>query len=233
MRTIFPQEIEGVQEVCTEFAQNSARSADKRVRFPVTIRHRSSTAKIYRPAGKFAYYRVAYAVAGKRRMQTFAAYSDAKAAAERIVRDAANGSQAAALSASQSRDALAALQSLESFRQSTGRAVSLLAAVREFVEAAGKLHGRSLDEAVTGYALVRFPCWAMALHGSMRGPNRRCVRDRPRGGTEAQSSSVDFWVNRETCQSRGNFLPGSFRAFRGIGGLIPIFRCATKTLSLA
>jgi integrase len=84
-------------------------------------------------------------------MQTFAAYSDAKAAAERIVRDAANGSQAAALSASQSRDALAALQSLESFRQSTGRAVSLLAAVREFVEASGKLHGRSLDEAVTGY----------------------------------------------------------------------------------
>jgi len=151
MRTIFPNEIGGGQEVCTEFAQNSARSADKRVRFPVTIRHRSSTAKIYRPAGKFNYYRVAYTVAGKRRMQTFAAYSDAKAAAERLVRDTASGSQAAALSASQSRDALAALQSLESFRQSTGRAVSLLAAVREFVEAAGKLHGRSLDEAVTGY----------------------------------------------------------------------------------
>ena len=151
MRTIFPNEIGGSQEVCTEFAQNSARSADKRVRFPVTIRHRSSKAKIYAPAGKFNYYRVAYTVAGKRRMQTFAAYSAAKAAAERIVRDAANGSQAAALSASQSRDALAALQSLESFRQSTGRAVSLLAAVREFVEASGKLHGRSLDEAVTGY----------------------------------------------------------------------------------
>ena len=118
MRTNFPNEIEGVQEVCTEFAQNSARSADKRVRFPVTIRHRSSKAKIYRPAGKFNYYRVAYTTAGKRRMQTFAAYSAAKAAAaERIVRDAANGSQAAALTASQSRDALAALQSLESFRQ--------------------------------------------------------------------------------------------------------------------
>ena len=151
MRTIFPNEIGASQEVCTEFAQNSARTADKRVRFPVTIRHRSSKAKIYAPAGKFNYYRVAYTVAGKRRMQTFAAYSDAKAAAERIVRDAANGSQAAALSASQSRDALAALQSLESFRQSTGRTVSLLAAVREFVEASGKLHGRSLDEAVTGY----------------------------------------------------------------------------------
>jgi integrase len=151
MRTNFPNEIDGVQEVCTEFAQNSARSADKRVRFPVTIRHRASKAKIYRPAGKFNYYRVAFTVAGKRRMQTFAAYSDAKAAAERIVRDAANGSQAAALSASQSRDALAALQRLESFRQSTGRAVSLLAAVSVFVESSEKLHGHSFDEAVTGY----------------------------------------------------------------------------------
>jgi integrase len=84
-------------------------------------------------------------------MQTFAAYSDAKAAAERIVREAASGSQAAALSASQSRDALAALERLESFRQSTGRAISLLAAASELVEALAKLQGRSLDEAVTGY----------------------------------------------------------------------------------
>jgi len=121
------------------------------VRFPVTIRHRSSKAKIYRPAGKFAYYRVSFTVAGKRKMQTFAAYSDAKAAAERIVREAASGSQAAALSASQSRDALAALERLESFRQSTGRAISLLAAASELVEALAKLQGRSLDEAVTGY----------------------------------------------------------------------------------
>jgi NAD(P)-dependent dehydrogenase (short-subunit alcohol dehydrogenase family) len=46
------------------------------VRFPVTIRHRTSKAKIYAPRGKFAYYRLAYATAGKRRMQTFANYSD-------------------------------------------------------------------------------------------------------------------------------------------------------------
>src|ERR1035437_4060519 len=83
MRTNFPNEIWGGQEVCTEFAQNSARSADKRVRFPVTIQHRNSKAKIYRPAGKFNYHRVAFTLAGKGRMQTFAAYSAAKAAAER------------------------------------------------------------------------------------------------------------------------------------------------------
>jgi integrase len=121
------------------------------VRFPVTIRHRSSKAKIYAPGGKFAYYRLAYTTAGKRKMQTFAAYSDAKTAAERIVRDMANGSQAAALTATQSRDALAAFERLQGFYQASGRRVSLLAAVSEFVEAAGKLHGRTLDEAVSGY----------------------------------------------------------------------------------
>ncbi len=121
------------------------------MRFPVTIRHRTSKAKIYRPAGKFNYYRVAFTVAGKRRMQTFANYPDAKAAAERIVRDAANGSTAAALSAAQSRDALAAFERLQSFYQATGRRVSLLAGISEFVEASGKLGGRTMGEAVEGY----------------------------------------------------------------------------------
>ena len=139
------------QKICTEFAHKNTRTADRRVRFPVTIRHRTSKAKIYAPGGKFAYYRLAYTVAGKRRMQTFPAYTDARKAAERVVRELANGSQAAALTATQSRDALAAFERLQGFYQSTGRRVSLLAAVSEFVEAAGKLRGRTLGEAVTGY----------------------------------------------------------------------------------
>jgi hypothetical protein len=151
MRTKFPLETGHPSEICTEFAQNVAHPSDRRVRFPVTIRHRSSKAKIYRPAGKFNYYRVAYTVAGKRRMQTFASYPDAKAAAERLVREVANGSQAAALNASQSRDALAAFERLQGFYQASGRRVSLLAAVSEFVEASAKLNGRTLGEAVTGY----------------------------------------------------------------------------------
>ena len=125
------------------------RSADKRVRFPVIIRHRSSKAKIYRPAGKFNYYRVAYTDEGKRKMKTFAAYSEAKAEAERIVRKVAKGE--ILLDASQSSDARAAFQKLEAFRQSTGRSVSLLAAVSVFVESSTKLGGRSVDEAVEGF----------------------------------------------------------------------------------
>jgi hypothetical protein len=150
-RTIFPCEIGHHQVICTEFAQINARTPDRRVRFPVTIRHRSSKAKIYAPRGKFAYYRLAYTTAGKRRMRTFANYSAAKAAAERIVRDLANGSLAAALNATQSRDALAAFERLQGFYQASGRRVSLLGAVSEFVEASGKLGGRTLSEAVEGY----------------------------------------------------------------------------------
>jgi integrase len=121
------------------------------VRFPVTIRHRTSKAKIYAPRGKFAYYRLAYATAGRRRMQTFANYSDAKTAAERIVRELSDGSQAATLNVTQSRDAIAAFERLQSFFQASGRRVSLLAAVSEFVEASGKLGGRTMSEAVEGY----------------------------------------------------------------------------------
>lgn len=85
-------------------------------------------------------------------MQTFPAYTAAREAAERVVRELANGSQAAALTATQSRDALAAFERLQGFYQATGRRVSLLAAVSEFAEAAGKLlPGRTLGEAVTGY----------------------------------------------------------------------------------
>ncbi|MSU21629.1 MAG: hypothetical protein EXS30_09570 [Pedosphaera sp.] len=121
------------------------------MRFPVTIRHRTSEAKIYAPAKDFAYYRLSYTLAGKRRMQTFATYPAARQAAERVVKEMASGSQAAALSASQSRDALAALQKLDSYRQATSKRVSLLAAVSEFVESAGKLNELTISEAVERY----------------------------------------------------------------------------------
>jgi integrase len=128
------------------------------VRFPVTIRHRASTAKIYAPAGKFAYYRVAFTTAGKRKMQTFAAYSDAKVAAERIVRDAANGSQAAALSASQSRDALAALERMDAHFKATGERISLNTAVGEYLHSKVRLKvplSVAVDGFLTTVATVR------------------------------------------------------------------------------
>ena len=106
------------------------------MKFPVTIRHRSAKVKIYGPTKHFDYYRLASTVAGRRRMQTFANYSDARAAAQSIAREIAAGSEATALSARQSRDAVAALERLDAFHQATGRKVSLLGAVSEFCEAA-------------------------------------------------------------------------------------------------
>ena len=150
-RTININENDGIQNLCTDFAQNPARPADKRVKFPVTIRHRSSTAKIYAPAKNFAYYRMAYTTAGKRQMQTFPSYSEARQAGERIVRALSQGSQAASLTASQSRDALAALERLTGLYQSTGRKYSLLGAASELAEIVTKLRGRSPNEAVDGY----------------------------------------------------------------------------------
>ena len=132
-------EIYGYPVVCTEFAQQPARTTDRRVRFPGTIRHRTTKANIYEPTVKFPYYRVAYTTAGKRQMQTFAAYSNAKAAAERSVRELANSSQAA-LNASHSRDALAALERLDGYFRAKGKRVSLHAAVGDFLDAIGRLN---------------------------------------------------------------------------------------------
>jgi hypothetical protein len=67
-------EINDSVSVCTEFAQETVRNPDRRVTFPVKIKFRDLTATIYRPAKGFPFYRLAFKVAGKRRMLTFSAY---------------------------------------------------------------------------------------------------------------------------------------------------------------
>ncbi|MBM3840905.1 MAG: hypothetical protein FJ398_23715 [Verrucomicrobia bacterium] len=121
------------------------------MKFPQVIRHRKAEATIYGKSRRYPRYRLAYYVAGQRRLRTFAVFSEAKAEAERIVRELAAGSQAAGLTGSQSRDALAALERLDAFRQATGKRVSLLAGISAFCEAATKLNGIALSEAVEGY----------------------------------------------------------------------------------
>jgi integrase len=121
------------------------------MKFPVTIRHRREKATIYGKSDSYPFYRLGYYVAGQRRVRSFKTYGEAKTEAERVLRDLAQGSQATALTASQSRDALAAIQRLEALRQSTGRRVSLLSAVSVFAEASTKLKDRSVGEAVEGY----------------------------------------------------------------------------------
>src|ERR1039457_7018579 len=99
MRTTFTRDFADSPEVCTDFAQNPARPADRRVKFPVTIKHRASKANTYAPAKNFASSRLCSPVAAKRRMQTSPPYSEAREAGDRIGRETAKGSQAASLSA--------------------------------------------------------------------------------------------------------------------------------------
>jgi len=148
---MFPQQIEEFRTPDTDLAQKPAQSEQRKVKFPQVIRHRKVEATIYGKSRKYPRYRLAYYVASQRRLRTFATFSEAKTEAERIVRELASGSQAAALTGSQSRDALAAIERLDAFRQSTGKRVSLLSAVSQFVEAASRLNGQTLDEAVERY----------------------------------------------------------------------------------
>jgi hypothetical protein len=83
-------------------------------------------------------------------MQDFTHYSAAKRTGDKVVADLAKG-QATALSPGQASDALAALQRLQRYYQDTGRRVSLLAGISEYCEAAGKLNGRTLGDAVDGF----------------------------------------------------------------------------------
>jgi len=144
-------EFDDPAKVCTEFAQNPGASADRRVKFPVTIRYRSAKVSIYGKGQGFDYYRFAYRSAGWRHVKTFATYVEARKAAKATAKDLANGSDASTLSASQTRDARAAFEKLDEFFRNTGNRCSLLGAVSGFVEASMKLDKRSLGDAIEGF----------------------------------------------------------------------------------
>src|SRR5271157_5366428 len=125
------------------------------LKFPKRLRYRGKgkvLATIYkRPDCYCLYWRVK--VDGKPRSQfkDLPTYSAAKGAADKIVTDLAKGSEVANLTAGQASDAIAAFEGLQRFYQSTGRRLSLRAAVADYCEAAGKLNGMTLGEAVEGY----------------------------------------------------------------------------------
>jgi len=98
MRTTFPQQTAGVGESDTGSGQNPVESESAKVKFPRRIKHHGRVlAKIYCKSKSYPFYRVAAYVAGKRRMSSFATYSEARSEADKLVKDLAKGSQAAAL----------------------------------------------------------------------------------------------------------------------------------------
>ena len=152
MGTTFIEEIKDSAPICTEFAQQTARSPDRRVTFPVKVEYYDQRAKIYRPASNFPFYRVAFKVAGKRRMLTFGTYTEAKTAAESKVKELHKGQQSAALTAKQAQDALTVHEMLAAYRQETGKLVSIVELTGNYISAVKQLpKGCSLLEAVRVY----------------------------------------------------------------------------------
>ena len=133
------------------------------MRFPKTVRFRKVEAKIYGKSKAYPFYRVCGYVAGKRRMTSFVTYSEAKAAADKLVRELAAGLQSAALTAKQASDALVALQTLEAHYQATGKRLTLAAVVDAYTRATTKLNGHTLGEAVDGYLSTVAPVKRMDL----------------------------------------------------------------------
>jgi integrase len=122
------------------------------MRFPKRIRHRGQVlATIYAKSKSYPAYRLAWRVAGKRRMERFQTYREAKRRADALTKELAQGSQVTALTPKQATDALAALQRLQSHFQSTGRRISLLAGISEYCEANAKLGERPLSECIDSY----------------------------------------------------------------------------------
>jgi integrase len=153
MRTTFTEEISKSGATDTALTQEKAETAPEPMKYPVKVKHRGQVlARIYKPAKAYPLYRLAWNVAGQRRMKAFPSYSAAKRHADELVKELAKGSQSTLLTAGQARDALAALGRLDDFFVSTGRRVSLLAGISEYCEAAARLpDGRTLAEALDGY----------------------------------------------------------------------------------
>ena len=124
-------------------------------KWPKKVKHRNKAlAKIYRPCRGRDSYRVTWNAAGRRQMKSFPTYAGsggAKEFAETLVKELARNSQAVMLTPAQASDALAAIERLNTFHQTTGRKISLLSAVSEYCEAAAKVHGRTFTEVIDGF----------------------------------------------------------------------------------
>lgn len=149
--TTFPQEIEGSAQPDTETTQKTAESEAKPMRFPKIIRHRKAEVTIYGKSENYPAYRIVWRANGRRLMKRFSTYSDALEAAEKLVKELAEGSQVAALTSAQANDALIAFERLQTHFRATGKRIGLADAVGQFCDVVARLGERSLSTAVDSY----------------------------------------------------------------------------------
>ncbi len=154
---MFAHQIDGLATPDTLPTQEKPQSPETDVKWPYKVRHRKNgpvVAKIYRPCQGRDSYRVAWLAAGKRVMKSFprfAGQDGAREFAENLAKDIAQGSQVAALTPAEARSAFAVRDALEAFRLETGRTISPIQAVTEYLGVIRKLGNRPLPEAVDGF----------------------------------------------------------------------------------
>ncbi len=176
---IFCEENERSSIYRTDPAQILPGPENRVVKFPKIIKHRKAEVTIYGKGKSYPFYRLAYQVAGKRHMKSFPTFAEAKAEADRKVRELSQGNQSLALTAKEVTGTLAIRDALDAYRRETGRTISALQAVTQYVHAAKLLGERPLGEAVEGYirtvAVVRRKALADAVADFVAGRAPKAV----------------------------------------------------------
>ena len=131
----FIEENEESEAQRTDSAQNPPDSESGHLKFPRVIRHRRAEVTIYGKKESYPFYRIAYRASGKRRMESFRTYGEAKAAADKKVRELSEGNQSLALTNKEVTEALAIRDAVAEFRLDTGRTVTGLQIVTQALPA--------------------------------------------------------------------------------------------------
>lgn len=169
------------------------------MRFPVKVKYRGAIAKIYRKTSAYGFYRVAARIGGKRKVVSFREYGQAKAYAERVVRDIYHGRQAAMLSESELAEIFAAKAALAKLCLQTGKDFSLASVVAQFADAAVMLpDGVSLGEAVRHYKSTLASIKRVAIKDAVAEyVQERATLTVSRNGTRPQVSPKFAYVERK------------------------------------
>ena len=160
-RTTFPKENGELADHPKHSPNISAQAGienEQKVKFPKQLRYKGRGqvwATIYKRPHKSQPYRLYWRArvdgTPASRTKDFATYGEAKRAGDKVVADLKKGCQSAVLSPGQASAALVALERLRQFYVDTGRRVTLSEAVSHYCDAAGKLHGKSVGEAVDAF----------------------------------------------------------------------------------
>ena len=220
-RTIFTREAANQSANDTKTTQKTPESETENVRFPKRIRHRGQVlATIYGKSASYPAYRLAWRVAGKRRMERFQTYSEVKRRADAIVKELAQGSQVTALTGKEAAAALSIRDALDAFRRDTGRGFTALEAVTGFLDAMKQLPpGCGLTESVKAFArtlaTVKPKLIADAIEEflAVRKPKALAVDGKRSQLSPCYASHVECWLREFTEMFPGHRLGDLNRDF--------------------